>query len=246
MLLITSLKDRGQIIRHFWYPALPLHFDHYTAAFVQITPYLIHSVLITAGLVGCVLLNGLTAGYAFARFQFAGKALLFMLVLLLLMVPGFLLLIPQFLLFKQLGLLNTLSAQFLGPMAGASSMAVLLIRSFFEQVPKPLTEAVEMEGAGDLRVLLSVMLPLSLPVVATVSVMNALLGWNNYVWPLVVTSDERVKPVILALTAVKGPTDHIQGIQLAGYVIASAPLLLLFLCSTRAFVAGVTSGAVKS
>jgi ABC-type glycerol-3-phosphate transport system permease component len=246
MLLITSLKDRGQIVRDFWIPTVPFHLFHYAEAFRQVWPYVLHSVAITAGLIACVLINGLTAGYAFARFQFAGKRLLYALVLALLMVPGFLLLIPQFMLFKQLGLLNTLSAQFLGPMAGASSMAVLLVRTFFEGIPRSLTEAAEMEGAGDLRILGRIFLPLSLPIVATVAVMNALLGWNNYVWPLVVTSDESVKPVILALSSITGPMDDVQGIQLAGYVLASLPLVVLFLASTRAFVSGITSGAVKS
>ncbi|WJH34356.1 hypothetical protein N6H14_31665 [Paenibacillus sp. CC-CFT747] len=148
LLLISSGKDKGQLIRHFWTPVAPFHWEHYGIALKQLWPFLLHSVWITLCLILCVLINGLTAGYAFARFQFAGKGLLFAVVMSLVLIPGFLLLIPQFMMFRSLGLLNTLSAQFLGPMAGASSLAVLLIRTFFEGIPRSLTDAAAVEGRG--------------------------------------------------------------------------------------------------
>jgi ABC-type glycerol-3-phosphate transport system permease component len=246
MLVIASLKDRDQMINQFWTPALPFHFNHYMSAWLQVWPYLLHSLLITSGLIALVLLNSILAGYAFARFQFFGKTVLFYLILMLMMVPGFLLLIPQFILFKHLGLINTLAAQILGPMAGASSMATLLMRTFFEGIARGMMEAAELEGAGEWKILTRIVLPLSLPVVSTVAVIQALLGWNNYIWPLVITSGNKVKPVILSLSGITGPMDHVQGIQLAGYVIASLPLLVLFLAATRTFVSGITAGAMKS
>jgi ABC-type glycerol-3-phosphate transport system permease component len=245
MLLITSLKYRDQIIHEFWLPSFPLHVFNYAKAFVQIWPFLCHSILITGGIIICVLVNSTLAGYAFARFSFFGKGLLYHLILMLMMVPAFLLLIPQFILFKNLGMINTIWAQIFAPMAGASAMATMLIRTFFEGLSESLMEAAEAEGAGDLRIYLQIALPLSIPILSTVAVINTLLGWNNYVWPLVVTSGDKVKPIILALSGVHGSVDQVQGLQFAGYVISSLPVLLLFLFATRSFVSGITAGAVK-
>ncbi|MDQ1913651.1 carbohydrate ABC transporter permease [Paenibacillus sp. GD4] len=245
MLMITSLKLQDQIVHHFWYPVLPLHADNFVSAFLQTAPFIGNSLLISAGIIGCVLLNSTLAGYSFARFTFFGKEPLYYLILLLMMVPGFLLLIPQFILFKQLGLLNTYWAQILGPMAGASALATMLMRTFFEGISGSLIEAAEIEGAGELRIFAQFIVPLSKPVIATVAIINALNGWNNYIWPLVVTSGNRVKPIILALSNMKGPLDQVQGIQFAGYVIASLPLLILFVAATKPFISGITAGAVK-
>ncbi|MFE5317628.1 carbohydrate ABC transporter permease [Paenibacillus sp. NPDC056579] len=245
MLIITSLKYRDQVIHQFWSPALPLHLNNYVQAFLQLGPYLWNSILITAGIIICVLVNSTLAGYAFARFSFIGKGIAYYLIIMLMMVPSFLILIPQFILFRDLGLINTYWAQIFGPMAGASAMATMLIRTFFEGLSNSLLEAAEIEGAGDVRIYWQIAVPLSLPVISTVAVINALLGWNNYVWPLVVTSGDKVKPIILALGSVHGPLDQVQGLQFAGYVISSVPLLLLFIFATKSFVSGITSGAVK-
>jgi ABC-type glycerol-3-phosphate transport system permease component len=245
MLLISSLKFQDQIIHHFWTLVFPIHLENYAGAFKQTWPFIWNSILITSGIIACVLINSTLAGYAFARFTFTGKGLLYSLVIMLMMVPAFLLLIPQFILFKNMGLLNTYWAQIFGPMAGASALATMLMRTFFEGISGSLFEAAEMEGAGDLRIFWQIVLPLSQPVIATVAIINALTGWNNYIWPLVVTSGDKVRPIILALSNIKGPMDQVQGLQFAGYVIASLPMLILFVFATKSFISGITSGAVK-
>jgi ABC-type glycerol-3-phosphate transport system permease component len=245
MLLITSFKHYDQIVHQFWVPAFPLHVGNYPEVLMQIYPFLLNSVFITAGIIFCVLLNSTLAGYAFIRFDFIGKNVIYALIIMLMMVPGFLLLIPQFILFKDLGLINTYWAQIFGPMAGASAMATMLMRTFFQGLSKSLLEAADMEGAGDFRVFFQIILPLSVPIISTVAIINALLGWNNYIWPLVVTSGDKVKPIILALNNIEGTIDTVQGLQFAGYVVASLPLVLLFIFTTKTFVSGITAGAVK-
>ncbi|TBL78616.1 carbohydrate ABC transporter permease [Paenibacillus thalictri] len=245
LLLITSVKFKDQIVFDFWSPAFPLHFENYAGAFLQTWPFILNSILITAGIIVCVLINSALAGYAFARFQFFGKEFLYFIVMILMMVPAFLLLIPQFILFKNLGLLNTYWAQIFGPMAGASSLAAMLMRTFFEGISGSLLEAAEMEGAGEVRIFWQFVLPLSKPVLATVTIINALNGWNNYIWPLVVTSGDKVRPIILALSNIKGPLDQVEGLQFSGYVIAAFPMLVLFSFATKSFISGITAGAVK-
>lgn len=245
MLLISSLKYRNQILHHFWTPTLPLHFDNYASAYEQIAPFILNSVIVTVGIMVLVILVSGLAAYSFARFEYPGKTFLYMAILSLLMVPGFLLLIPQFLLVKQMGLLNTYLGQILPTAAYISALATMLMRTFFEGLPNSLYEAAELEGAGDFKVLTHIVIPLSKPIIASVAIISALIGWNNYIWPLVITTGEKVKPVILALNSILSTADQGNSVQLAGFVIASIPLLILFAFSTKPFISGLTSGAVK-
>lgn len=245
MLIITSLKSQGQIIHQFWSISSPIHLSNYVEAYNQIWKYIINSVIITTGIVFGVLVNSTFAGYAFARFRFPGKTILFYLIIMLMMIPGFLLLIPQFMLFRDLGLVNTYAAQILAPMAFGTSLATLLTRTFFEDVPVSLLESAELDGAGEFRIFMQIVIPLSKPVVATVAIINAITGWNNYIWPLVVTSGAKVRPVILAINDIRGSIDYVQGITFAAYVLASIPILILFSFATKPFVAGLTGGALK-
>ncbi|MDF2838137.1 MAG: binding-protein-dependent transport system inner rane component [Paenibacillus sp.] len=245
MLIVSSLKYSEQMILNFWGVGFPLHLDNYVTAFKQIGPFIWNTVFISSCIVIGVLIISSFAGYSFMRFSYPGKNVLFMLILSLMMVPGFLILIPQFLLVQKLGMLNTYQGQIFPPMAFGASMATFLMRTFFEGLPRSLLEAAETEGAGELQIFAKVVMPLSLPVISTVSIINFLSGWNNYIWPLVSTTGEKVKPVILALSTVTGSIDQGISVKLAGYIISSIPLLALFLIATKPFISGITSGAVK-
>lgn len=243
--LLNSFKHRIEILRQFWSPPLILHGDNYVTAGKYLWPLLINSTVVTASIVAGVLVLSSMAAYAFVRFEFPGKEILFFLIMMLIMIPGFLLLVPQFVLIKDMGLLNTYSGQILPPMTVGSTIATLLMREFLGGIPKSFFEAAEMEGAPERIIFLRIAVPLSLPVIAVVAILNAMSGWNNYIWPLVIVSEDSVKPVILALGKIPGSVQQGLGLQLAGYVIASIPLLLLFATATRTFVAGLTSGSIK-
>lgn len=245
MLVVSSLKYTEQMILNFWGIGFPLHFDNYATAFRQIGPFIGNTILISCCIViGVVIISSL-AGYSFMRFSYPGKNVLFMLILSLMMVPGFLILIPQFLFVQKLGMLNTYEGQIFPPMAFGASMATFLMRTFFEGLPRSLLEAAETEGAGELQIFARIVMPLSLPVIATVSIINFLSGWNNYIWPLVATTGDKVKPVILALSTITGSLDQGISVKLAGFIISSIPLLALFMIATKPFISGITSGAVK-
>lgn len=243
--LINSFKYRIDILKHFWGIPMQLHWDNYATAFRYLLPFLGHSVFITASIVFGVLVLSSLAAYSFARFEFPFKQPLFYLIVMLLMIPGFLLLVPQFVLIKSMGLLNTFSGQIFPPMALGSTMATMLIREFFAGIPKGLFEAAQMEGAPEFSMYVRIAVPLSLPILSVVAIMNTMHGWNSYIWPLVITSGNSVKPVILALGQIPGSLAQGLGLQLAGYVIASVPLLVLFAATNRSFVAGLTSGSLK-
>src|SRR5690606_32517550 len=122
------------------------------------------------------------------------------------------------------------------PMAFGAAMATFLMKTFFEGIPHSLLEAADMEGAGEMQIFLKIVLPLSLPILSTVAIINFLNGWNNYIWPLVATNGDSVKPVILALSTITGGMNQGVGVKLAGYLISSLPLLLLFLVATKPFI----------
>jgi ABC-type glycerol-3-phosphate transport system permease component len=243
--LINSLKYRMEIVTNFWGWPTILHMDNFATAFQYLWPMILNSLFITSCIVLGVLFISTTAAYSFSRFEFPGKEILYFLVIMLYMIPGFLLLVPQFILIKNMGLLNTYAGQIFPPLTVGSTVATILMREFFGNIPKSLFESAEIEGARNRTIYSRIVIPLSLPVISVVAILNAMSGWNNYIWPLVIVSDASVKPVILALGNIPGNVKQGLGLQLAGYVIASIPLLILFSIASRSFVAGLTAGSIK-
>ncbi|TBL79143.1 carbohydrate ABC transporter permease [Paenibacillus thalictri] len=246
LMVNSSFKYKMQIVDNVWFLTPPFHLDNYINAIRQISPFMLNSIIVTAGIVLGVVVVAVMAGYAFVRFDMPGGNLLFFLIISLMMIPSFLLLLPQFVLVNKMGLLNTYAVQILPPIGALAPMAVLLARTYFASLSTSLFEAASIDGAGELRILLSVVVPLSMPVIATIAVIDSLAGWNNFIWPLMTASKESVKPVIIALQGIMNNTQNEQGVQLAGYVAASIPLLLFFLLATKQFVSGLSSGAIKA
>jgi ABC-type glycerol-3-phosphate transport system permease component len=155
------------------------------------------------------------------------------------------LLIPQFIQITKLGLYNTYLGQALPPAANNAAMGILLMTAFFKGIPKSLFEAAEIEGANEWTIYSKIVLPLSKPILGTVAIMTGIRIWNNFIWPLVCTSGEKVRPVIIAITLLQGNINEGDGLKLAAYLIASLPLIILFFFMTKPFISGLTAGAVK-
>jgi ABC-type glycerol-3-phosphate transport system permease component len=245
VMLISSVKHQMQIYENPWFFSKAFHFDNYWIAFEQIAMPIVHSIEVTAIGVIVTLLASSTAAYAFARHDFPFKNLFYSIIIMLLMIPGFVILVPQFINIKNMGMYNTIIGQALPPAASYTAMGVLLLRTYFEGLSKSLYEAAEMEGAKDARIFTLIVLPLSKPILATVAIMSGLQIWNNFVWSLVVTTGDKVMPVIIAITTIQSGINEGDGVKLAGYIIASLPLLILFFAATKPFVSGLTQGAVK-
>ena len=246
LMVVSSVKYKMQIIENLWFFTLPFHFDNYANAFRQIYPFMVNSIIVTVGIVVGVIIVAVMAGYAFVRFDMPGKQILFLIIISLMMIPAFLLLLPQFVLVNKMGLLNTYAVQILPPIGALAPMAVLLARTFFTSIPSSLFESASIDGAGEIRILTKIVIPLSLPVISTIAIIDTLAGWNNFIWPLMTASQEQVKPVIIALQGIMSNQQNEQGVQLAGYVIASLPILLFFFFATKQFVSGLSSGAIKA
>jgi ABC-type glycerol-3-phosphate transport system permease component len=238
-------KYQDQFYHQPWTLSLPFHFDNYTAAWTFINHYLANSVIVTAVTdVGVLALSALSA-FVFARYKFPGKEVLFYAIIALLMVPGILTLIPQFILVKNLGLVNTRWTLILPYIAGGQVFGISLLRSFFASLPEELFEAARIDGASDLTLLFRLVLPLSWSILATLAIFESLSVWNDIIWPAVTTTDDSLKTVAIGILFFQQQYATDWGLLMAGYALASIPLLLLFAVASRYFIAGLTSGALK-
>ncbi|MFE0174581.1 carbohydrate ABC transporter permease [Streptomyces sp. NPDC059002] len=184
------------------------------------------------------------AAYAFARMQFRGRNVLFALFLSVLMVPSSLLVLPQYDIIQRFGLLNSVPALFLPGMF--SAFGTFMLRQFFLTLPKELEEAARIDGAGSFRIFWSIMLPLIRPALAALAVITAMWSWNDLLWPLVVNTDPEKMPISAGLTSLKGQFETNYPVMMAGSLVASLPMLLVYVFLQRHFVQSVALSGSKS
>jgi multiple sugar transport system permease protein len=209
--------------------------------------YFLNSVVV-AGLTVLITLTVTTlGGYAFARFDFWGRNVLFLLTLAILMVPGATLLIPLYVLLRQLGIDNTLVGLSVVLAVYQLPFGTFMMRISFEAVPRELEESALVDGAGTFAILWRIMLPAVLPGLVTVGLFAFLAAWNDYFAPLILISDPDQSPLPLAIAILRqqtmGAIDY--GATEAGVVVMALPAVLLFLFLQRYYMKGFMSGAVK-
>ncbi len=247
IMVFTSLKTQGEILSD---PSglLPKNptLENYTQWFTGLGfgQFFFNSVLVAAATVlGNVIFCSMV-GYALAKMEFRGKNVLFVLVMITLMTPGTVTFVPLFVLVSKIGLVNTYPGLFLPFLV--TPLGVFLMRQFMMGIPEPIIEAARIDGAGELRIFLRVVLPLCGAPIATLSILTFLSSWNNFLWPLVAaqTADKYTLPIALTLYS-KGQEATNYGLLLAGSVLVIAPVVLLFLFLQRFFVQSVVSAGVK-
>ena len=197
------------------------------------------AVLVT---LGTVIVDALAA-YAFAKKQFWGRDPLFGLMLATIMIPGALLLIPAFLITNWLGLLNSYGGLIIPALANV--LGVFLLRQFMQTIPEELEHAARIDGCTDFGVFWRIIMPLSAPALATLSIVVFTSQWNNLVWPLVVLNDKDLYTLPLGLALLRGEFQVNYGITSAAAFLSVVPLLIVFLFLQRYFLEGLTVGAVK-
>ena len=245
-MLMTSFKDTYQFYHSFWLPSWPVHFSNYVKAFEDMHRYVFNSVVITTISVSGVVSVSTISGFLFARYDFPGRQFFFYAMLAMMMVPGVLMLIPSFMWVKQLGLLDTYAVMILPYIAGGQIMGMYLLRGFFGEIDNGLFEAARVDGAGLFRELWHVGVPLAKPIVGVVAIISALGVWNNFMWPLVTTSSDEVMVLTVGMLRYNSRVGGQYGLMFAGNVVSAIPLGILFMTCTRAFMKGITSGALKA
>ncbi len=242
----SSLKSNAQILGSFWSLPSPPQWDNYGEAYTSIWRYVVNTILYAAGTSSLAVALSAVSGYLFAKKDFPGKELLFMLLLAMMMVPGILTLIPAFVWYEQLGLTNTPLAIIIAHAAGGQIFGTFLCRTSMEGMPGSLFEAARIDGAKEWVVFARIVLPLSVPILATIFIMQAVGTYNDYIWPLLTISDSSMQMIGVGLTQFTkqfGITD--KGVQFAAYTLSSVPLIVVFSFGMKYYIQGMAQGAIK-
>ncbi len=250
--LISSIKPALEIRKvppvfwpsEFLWQTYPEVWNHPLFPFwVKNTFYI--SILSTLGIV----LSAALAGYAFARFRFPGRNVLFAITLSTIMLPESVRLIPTFLLFNQIGWLNTHLPLIVPYFFGGGAFFIFLFRQFFLTIPIDMDEAAKIDGANYMQILFFIVMPLSLPVMATVGIIAFISNYNSFLFPLIVLNDANkfTLPIGLRYFSIGPETDAIpkDNLLLAMSVTMTVPILLLFFVGQRYFVQGVVMSGIK-
>lgn len=203
----------------------------------------LNSVIFAGGVTVCSVFFDSLAAYALARLRFPGRRVAFYLVLATLMVPYQVTLIPVFQLVFRLGWLNTYQGLIV-PRA-TSAFGIFLLRQFFLTVPRELDEAARLDGASEWHIYRRIMLPLAKPALATLAVLYLMNNWNDFLWPLVITSSTSHENLPAGLTLFAGQYVVEHGVLMAGAVITLLPLAVAFLLAQRYFVRGIATTGLK-
>ena len=191
------------------------------------------------------LVTATLAGYAFARMRFRGKGVIFAVLLATIFIPGEATLIPNFVLMSRrfLGWYDTYTAQIVPFLATVFS--IFLLRQFFLGVPQELQDSARIDGAGHLRFLWHVALPLVRPALITVTLLSFLSSWNAFLWPLIITSRPEIRPIQLMLTQFTTEAGSQYHLQMAGAAFVILPTLVVYLIAQRYFIEGVARTGIR-
>jgi ABC-type glycerol-3-phosphate transport system permease component len=184
-------------------------------------------------------------GYALARLQFAGKNIIYAVVIFTMTLPFQLTLIPQYILMVKLGITDTYMALIAPTLMTAFS--IVLFRQFFLQIPQALIDAARIDGCSDTRILFQLVWPLSRPVLITVSILTFMTSWNEVLWPLIVVRDRTLMtlPQLVTLFTIGGEAESLLGLQLAAATLLALPVILAYAFFQRYFIESMASTGIK-
>jgi multiple sugar transport system permease protein len=245
-MLSVSFMSPGEASR-FPPPLLPEapSLEAYRALFATtgIGRYFLNSLFVaTIGTMLSLAFNA-TAGYAFAKLRFKGRDRIFQLLIAALVIPGQVTMLPLFLMLKEIGLINSF-AGVLVPVA-TSIFGIFLVRQYALSIPDELLEAARVDGAGEGRIFLQIVVPVLTPILITLALFTFLAVWNDFMWPLIILTDQDHYTLPVALAALS--REHVQDneMMMAGSVLTILPVLLLFIVLQRYYMQGLLAGSVK-
>jgi len=198
---------------------------------------------VIANIVLTLLFSSLVA-YAFARLNWPGRDLCFILMLATMMIPFQVIMIPQFLIWKNLGAYNTLTPLWLAPVFG-NAFFIFLLRQFLRGVPRDLEDAARLDGCGFLRIYWHIMLPLIKPSLAAIGIFTFMGTWNNFMGPLIYIADQRLYPLAFGLYAFSVQVNNNPALTMAGSLLMTVPVIVIFFFAQKYFIQGVTLTGMK-
>jgi multiple sugar transport system permease protein len=242
----ASLKDNLAVLQT--PPSLlpnPVHWSTYSDLFnaLPIVRFFINSVIVAVVTTGSQVLTCSMAAYAFARISFPGRNILFLVYLATLMVPVQVTMVPLFILMRVLGLTNTYPGLILPGVT--SAFGVFLLRQFFLTIPRDLEEAAFLDGASHWTVFWRIILPLSKPGLAALTIFSFMGSWNSFLWPLLITTDQSLMTLPLGISTLQGQYTTVWNQIMAGTVVSIVPILVVYVLAQRHFVQGLTLSGLK-
>lgn len=244
-MLLSSVKPQSESID---YPPhlLPQNptFEYYARLFTELDfgRYLVNTLIVVAiGVVGLLFMA--MAGYAFAKYDFRGKSGLFFLVLATMMIPVQVTMIPTYLILNGFKLTNTLVGIALPTLV--SGFGIFLFRQFMVTIPTEVIEAARIDGAGELRIFATIVLPMSKPILAVQAVLTFIAGWNSFLWPLIIASDQKLYTLSVGLALLNQQLAVNPSLQMAAASVMVVPILIVFIVFQRYVVQGFALSGLK-
>ena len=248
LMLVVSFKSNDQFVANRWFFDHPSQWQwhNWEAGWMAVKDQLANSMVTTVAAVAGCLAIAIPTSYVLARYRFPGHSLVYYGLIMTMFLPGgAAALVTTFTLMDRLNLVNTLTGLIVLGAVGGQVICVFILRQFIEEIPKELFESAQLDGAGHLRQMWTIVLPLSGPVVGTLAIMQFISAWNSLIVPLILIRDQELLTVPVGLMRLDGEYVKEYGQMMAGYAISSIPLIVLFLFTMRMFVKGLTAGAIK-
>lgn len=240
----TSLKPPEEFGSPSLIPSRPT-LEHFGRLFEEMAfaRSLLNSIIVTLSVTAISLFLNALAGYAFAKFEFPLKRWIFAALIITLMIPLQVTMLPSFLILKEAGLLNTRLGLIL---PGASSVfGIFLMRQFLYSIPDAYLESARIDGCGEFRIFVQIVLPQCQPVLAALGIFTFMGAWQDFLFPLIILHDERMYTLPVALANLNGQHATDWGMLMAGSLVVIAPIAAVFLAMQRRFVEGVTLSGIK-
>ena len=203
----------------------------------------INTLLLILGRVVCAVLTATLAGYAFGRLNFRGKNLMFSLVLFQMMVPGQIFIIPQYLMVSKMGMLNTIFALVFPGIVTA--FGTFLLKQAYMGLPKDLEEAARLDGCNIGQTFLFIMAPLTRSSMVALGIFTAVFAYKDLMWPLIANNDLNHMPLSAGLSVLQGVCHTNKGAMMAGSVIATVPMLVIYILCQKQFIEGIAQTGIK-
>ena len=245
LMLNISLKDNEQFFNNPWLPSLPFHWENYAYGWNYIGGKIFNTAFVAMTSVAFTLIFAVIGAYFFARFKMPGSKFLFLVFTILMMYPGVANMVPMFKLISSLGLYNSHWALIIPAIAGGQAFNIYVLRNFIEDIPQDLFDAIEIDGGSILQQIWHIVVPMSMPIIGTLGILTIIGQWNNFISPLLYLRDDNLQVISVALLYLDGEYTKQWGQLMAGYTIASIPLVVMFLFCMKLFVRGLSAGAIK-
>ncbi|MDB5058495.1 MAG: binding-protein-dependent transport system inner rane component [Chloroflexi bacterium] len=245
-MLTAAFKGQNDYLAHpLGLPLSPSGAAFSTALSSGFPHWLLNSILVAGASVLISLMLATLAAYAFSRMPFPGRSVSFTLMISLMVVPPIVMLIPLFELMSDLNLVNTYQSVIIIYAGLMLPFSIYLLTSFFNTIPRELLEAGSIDGAGHFRSLISIILPLAMPALVTLGIVNLLWAWNELLIALVLLQDDSMKTLMVGITIFQSHNNLNVPVTMAGLLIATIPIVVIYLAGQRFFVQGLAAGAVK-